>query len=231
MIALVCLVLATLSGPELVRAEHAYRIGRYQEAFTLFEQALAEPNAPQGPVLYAMGNCAFRLGRSAEASLYYRRAALRLPGDPRLAFNLQLAERRLGVAHAPPTVVERLRAALDARSPAELLVLVTLLQTAGLAGVLALRRRGRLLATLGLAIGLVGAVYLVDRRTSPPPVEGVVLDHDLPVRTEPHPDLPATLVLHAGEIVRVEEGSDRWLRVTLPRGGGWAERSGVGVVE
>ena len=40
-----------------------------------------------------------------------------------------------------------------------------------------------------------------------------------------------SLMAQAGETVRVVEQSDRWIMVKHPRGNGWTERAGVGVVD
>ena len=59
----------------------------------------------------------------------------------------------------------------------------------------------------------------------------MVLARQVALRTEPHADQAITLVLEAGDEVRVAEFSDRWARIVHPRGGGWTERAGVGLVE
>jgi hypothetical protein len=58
-----------------------------------------------------------------------------------------------------------------------------------------------------------------------------VLRGDLAVRAEPHAGMPAVFRLRPGELLRVIEESDRWVRMVHPRGEGWTERTGVGLVE
>ena len=71
----------------------------------------------------------------------------------------------------------------------------------------------------------------MQRQWFPAAPEGVVMDHKIKVRTEPHAGMPVIVELRAGEIVRVEESSDRWARIVHVRGRGWTERAGVGVVD
>ena len=228
MTALLALALALTSVPvqDLDVAERAYRAGRYAEALALFEAALSEPASPHGPVLYNMGNCAYRLGRHAQAVLFYRRAQLRMPRDAQVAFNLRLAEQQLGVGSAGASWYA-------SRSPGTLLLLVILVQSAGLAGwVLLPRGRAVRLPMVALVVlGFVGVARLVQMQWMAEPPEGVVLEHEIAVRSEPHLGVGAIMRLEAGQTVRVAELSDRWARVVHPRGGGWIERAGVGIVE
>ena len=211
-------------------AEREYRAGRYEQAEALYQAALAEPEAAQGPLLYDLGNCAYRLGRHAEAVLCYRRALLRLPRDRETRVNLRLAEQRLGLE--PTGDRSAGLALLDAFPPGVLLLGVFGLQTVGLLGLLLLRRRA---ARIGMAIlvllSLPGAVHLVRTHWIPGPPQGVVLVEEIGLRPEPHSGLAVLCELEAGETLRIEELSDRWMRVAHPRGGGWTERAGVGVVD
>ncbi|MFQ5504758.1 MAG: tetratricopeptide repeat protein [Planctomycetota bacterium] len=218
-----CLVLGD-SG-ELERAERAWRAGRYGEAFAAYERALSDPELPRGALLYNLGNCAYRRGRRAEALLYYRRARLHMPDDGELLFNLRLVLNELGLESG-----EGWR---DPISPAPLLLLVTLLQSAGLLGLLlpGLRRRARRLLLLCLPLGLLGAARLVQTRCLPSPLEAVVLAERIVLRPEPHRDLAPVLELEAGQLLRVAEASDRWLRVLHPLGSGWTEARTVGLIE
>ena len=212
---------------DLARAESAYRAGQYEEALTLFESALSEPDVPQGPVLYNLGNCAYRLGRHAEAMVYYRRALLRMPRDRQAKFNLTLVERRLDVeSEDGRSIGAAITAWVGWFTPAELLVLAAILQGTGLV-LLLLGRRG---ATPLVLVGLMGAVGLLQSQWFPSPPAAVVIASEIGLRSEPHAALAVNVRLHAGQVVRVAEMSDRWVRVVHPQGGGWTERAGVGLV-
>ena len=223
----------TFDPENLARAEEAYRTGQYEQALTLFETALSEPDVPRGPLLYNLGNCAFRLGRQAEARFYYMRALLRMPRDQEVKFNLALLERQLDLDDPPRRAVGDLVLGLaDWFTPGELLVLVLVLQAAGLAGLLFLRTglRARLAMGLLVLLGLLGSARLMQTQWFGGPPAGVVLAREIGLRSEPHSSVPIAFKLEAGDLVRVVELSDRWVRVAHPGGGGWTERASVGVV-
>lgn len=229
---LVFTMIADLPEPGL--AEDAFRAGRYEEALSLYRSALSEEDPSRGAVLYNMGNCAFRLGRYSEAALFYRRAHLRLPRDGETAFNLALAEQRLGMnRHADRSFGAAFLETIDSFPPGELLLLVTWLEAAGLIGLVLLRRRRavRLVMIALVMLALAGAALIVEREWLDDSIEGVVLAREIELRSRPHGDIPADLDLKAGELVRVKEMSDRWIRVDHARGGGWTELSGVGLVD
>lgn len=235
MIALLLIALQAVTGSvaDVTRAARAYRAGHYARAARWYGAALTRGDHDEGALLFNLGNCAFRLGHHAEAILHYRRALLRLPLDPEVGFNLRLAERELGIHRASDAPLYATTLAwLDALPPRRLLLLASLLQTVGLFGLLLARRRGaRLGSGLLVLLGLLAAGRLVWNRWFPGPPAGIVLDRVIAVRPEPHARDPVLFEIRAGQSVRVEEASDRWMRIAHPHGRGWTERPGVGVVE
>ena len=233
MIALL-LSMLLLGHSDLEEAVRAYRAGNFAEARTHFEEALTRPDVAAGPVLYNLGNCAYREDRRAEAVLFYRRAERHLPADAEVRFNRRLAERQLGLERAAG---DRLAAALketaESLSPGKLLTLVTVLQSIGLVGLVLARRhrRARLILAALVALALPGALRLLQLHWFPDPPTAVILADEIGLRSEPHRDLPVAWTLQAGETVTVREGTDRWLHVEHFRGSGWTERAGVGLVE
>lgn len=226
MIALLIVLLASLGD-----AERAYDDGRYGEAYTLFSAAVEVE--PQGPLLYNLGNCAYRLDRHAEAVLLYRRAQRHLPRDRTLAFNLRLAEEQCGVRDRDALSFGAAALALvDSFHFNELLWIVFLLECIGLSGLVLLWRRPAVRNALALivVIALLAGARLVQTRWFPGPPDGVVLDRRIELRSEPHEEFPVTAELGAGETVRIKAMSDRWALVEHGNSGGWTERDGVGVV-
>jgi len=215
------LLLALIMGlADPVDAEAAYSSGRFADALDMYDTVLAEGRHRNDAVLFNMGNCAFRLGRFAEAALYYRRSLLRMPGDGEAAFNLALAEQRLGMDTRPDdSFGSSTLKWIDALSPLELLLLAAGLETLGLVGLVLFRRRPmlRLAMAIVILLSLAGAVRLVHSLWLDDAVEGVVTAREI--------------TLQAGERVRVMEMSDRWMRVEQAEGSGWTERAGVGLVE
>jgi tetratricopeptide (TPR) repeat protein len=225
MIALALALALTCGDP--AAAERAYRAGRFEAAHALFAAALGDPAHAPAPLLYNLGNCAYRLGRYAQAALHYRRALLRDPGDLHAAFNLRLAERALGIE--PPRAP--LLAHVDALDPRLLVMLAFALQSAGLAGAFFLRRRmARATSAIAVLLGVAVAARLAHTELRQPPLAGVVTAREAPLRAEPHVEWPIRERLRAGTVVEVLEHSPRWMRVAHG-GGGWVERAGVSVVD
>jgi len=221
-------------GPEDVAlAERAFADGRYEDARAHFETALADGAVPRGPLLYDLGNCCFRLGRYAEAVLFYRRAQRYLPGESKVIFNRRLAERELGIdARSDDMFSTAVRDLPALIAPGVALALVALLELIGLAGLVLLHRRAawRNAMALLVLIALAAAAHLVHARLQTPDT-GVVLDSEIGLRSEPHRTLPVISKLRAGQTVEVLEASDRWIRVAHEAGAGWTTRTGVGMVE
>ena len=225
-------------GPPAIQADpfargvENYAARRYADARADFLRAL-DAAAPdhRGAALYNLGNCAYRLGRPAEAVWYYRRALLRDPGSKVISFNLGLAEEQLGLDFGDD-LAPALRAGIERVPAAVWTVAAAVLQTLGL--VLALRSKGRrrlrLVASVALLLG-VSAAMVGAGATWPAGYEGVVLEQDLPVRAAPHDDVVESFTLGAGERVRVLEWSDRWIHIEHDAGRGWARRARVGVVD
>lgn len=228
----VLLALVLFLGGDPTAAERAYRAGRYQEAYELYREALAQPGAAAGEILCNLGNCAYRLGRHAEAVLHYRRALLRLPGDRELSFHLHLAERQLGTAAADAPAAPRWTHAVDRLPAAAVLALVAGLQSLGLlALVFARGAAARILGAVFVGLGLALAGHRARREWFPGPPEGVVLAPEIALRAAPDSGLPPVLRLRAGEVVRIEERGPSWLRVRHDLVRGFTEPAGVGVVD
>jgi len=225
------LSLLLLFTSDFERGVEAYKAQRFDEALALFEAALADSEVAKGPVLHNLGNCAYRLGRFPEAIGYYARASLRMPFDPEPRACLNLARRELGLEPIPPTAGESF-ARFDRLPNATRLWLVGTLQLLALSGVVLLRRRPARLTMFGvLCVSLVGAARLVRTHFASPSPEGVIVADEVSLRREPHTNLGILLELKAGEIVRVEECSDRWARIVHPQGSGWIDRFGLALID
>lgn len=227
------LVAALIAALAPVDAEALYRAGKYAEALAAYEAAIRARPEPGAALLYNAGNCAFRLNQFPKAALYYHRAALRAPSDPRVRFNLLLTQQKLGMPPETETFVGALvRAAREAR-PATLLAWAVGLEAAGLATWVGLRRRRRArAAALLLLTAAVGtAALFVHRAYGEVPLRALVLASEVKLYSEPREDLPFTVKLKVGELVEVAESSDRWVRVRYGDRTGWTPREGVGLIE
>ncbi|MEZ5966861.1 MAG: tetratricopeptide repeat protein [Planctomycetota bacterium] len=213
-------------------ASARYAAGDFAGAEALLRQALATDDADVGPLQFALGNCAYRQGRLADALLAYRRATLRLPRDAELRFNTSLVEHELGAEQPAPSPIAALSAPLAHFTRRELAVAVATLQTLGLCfALLAWRRAALRTALLALAgVGVLLGAYLVHSVWMQAP-DAIVLARRAGLHDEPRVDAPATVEARAGDTVVVEELGATWLRVTHAAGSGWIERAQVGLID
>lgn len=213
-------------------ARERYDTGEFAGAEAAYRAALAAPSAAVGPLWFGIGNCAYRQGRLAEALLAYRKAALRLPRDPTLQFNIAWTEQRLGAERPAPSLLTSALAPLDRFTLRELLWATAVLQGAGLCGALLLRRFRRLRRTalVGAGAGALLGMHLIFAAWLRP-AEAIVLAPLVTLRVEPHADATPAARGHAGDTVVVDEAGDIWLHVRHPAGTGWVERAHVGVVD
>jgi len=82
-----------------------------------------------------------------------------------------------------------------------------------------------------LLLSWVGAARLVQQQAFPGPPEAVVLAPSSAVHDEPHDSTAVEFELRAGQIVHVDEESDRWLRIQHPAGRGWVRGEELGRVD
>ena len=213
-------------GDDLVaRAEQAYREGRWAAAHSLYTTALADPATPRGPVLFNLGNCAYRAGQVPEAILYWRRAQLRAPRAEQIAFNLRRAEQELGIP-APS------RAWHEWTTPYELLGIGIVLQAAGILVFLTSKRRGRRVgAGLLVLLTVWPAGIAMAKACADQPANAVVFPARVSLRPEPHSEAGSIATLPAGSLVRIVAMSERWALVEGGDSRGWIDRNGVALVD
>ncbi|MHC5062720.1 MAG: SH3 domain-containing protein [Planctomycetota bacterium] len=214
-------------------ADELYQAGEYAKAELLYTDALLLEGADRGSLHYNLGNCAYRLEQYAQAVYQYRCAELYMPRNGDLQTNLRLARDELGVqAQQYETLTSVLLAIVDWFSASELLVLISLLETAGLIGFVLLRGNtaGRLAMLCLILLATALAARLVKTEYFSGPAEGMVLATQVSLRAEPHRSVPILFDLRAGESVRIAEQSERWARVIHARGEGWTQVGGIGLI-
>lgn len=228
------LLIMTMSTDPFIAAERAYEADRFNEAKSLYMEALSDMEMPSGPLLYNLGNCAFRSGQYAEAILHYSRARLRMPRDEALEYNLFLTQEHLGLTTPNKTSLGRLLAsAVDSFTHREILFAMGALQLIGLAGLIFHNRTRRfiVLVILCILISWAGAAHLVHHQWIDKKIHGIVLNSAVTLRDEPHPDLEDMIRVKAGQQVHVEELSDQWIRVEHEGFLGWTERADIGIID
>ena len=139
MIVALWLCVAGFAG-DFDRGVEAFEAERYEEAHERFEAALADPTISRGPLYYNLGHCAFRLGKPAQAIVYYTAALQHMPLEPAVSRDRNLARRELGLPMLEPEPPGPF-ARFDSLSAGTRLAIVGGLQAVALFGLLLSRDR------------------------------------------------------------------------------------------
>jgi len=212
----------------------AYNHGDFSRAVERFEAAAAG-DAQNGLLFYNLGNAHLKQGDVGRAILWYERARRLMPGDPDLAFNLQLArEQAVDKAGSEPGALARVLFFWRQALPPAALQWLALAANAAFwlsLGGLVFRRARPLKALCGAALALMlltmpsVAYDFYDTSLNP---KAVVLAESLPVRSGRSDTATELFTLHAGAMVRLEAITDGYARLRLEDGKtGWAKAEGV----
>ena len=218
-------------------ANAAFADGRFDESRQAFAQLAARDGASV-PVLYNLGNAAFRAGKPGEAILAYERALLLAPRDQDVRANLRQVRKAAGLPEADDGPWTRLVRSLTTNRWAWLasaglyLACATLLARrlfASDGSSRPLRSTLGASAAVGLAILLVAGAACATRLAERD--RGVVLDGDPKLRVAPYPSATASSELAPGEIVRIERSHEGFTLVRSAAGrSGWMTADAVGRV-
>jgi hypothetical protein len=220
-----------------------YQAGRFDSALATYGK-VTDRGYENGPLYYNMGNCAYKLGRTGLAILYYEKARRFMPSDEDLRANLLLAN--LGVVDKVEPRAEFLplrlfRAAVHVLPPAAMALItagffglavagaiVYLLSRKRLPGMLGLR--GAVL--FGVLFGVAGLLWLGRLQTDRSTVEAVILTTKVDVMSAPGGrDSVESFSLHEGTKVRLDRESGEWVEVVLADGKvGWVLKSALGKI-
>lgn len=215
-------------------ANTAFAEGRFADARAGFAAMVAQ-DGPSVPVLYNLGNAAFRDGRIGEAILSYERALLLAPRDPDTRANLRQVRKAAGLPEPDDGPWTRATRALTASAWAWLASGGLYLACAALLGLRALRGDAtrttlrsalRTAVACGAALIVVGAAACATRLAERD--RAVVLDDDPVLRVAPYASATASSELAPGEIVRIERTHDGFTLVRTAAGrSGWTTSAGV----
>ncbi len=225
------------------QANARYQAGDFAGAEQLYLE-LAGKGADGGSLYYNIGNACFKQKKLGEAIYFWEKARRRLPGDPDIKENLELANLlvvdRVEVPPEPLPVrwfdsaVHMLTADQDSLVALVLFVISNIMFSAYL---LATTRRAALRAlALTLAGGIFCALFagalawrLFEKNTRQ---EGVVVEQKAEVRSGPGNENITVFTVHEGILVRVRGESGGWYQVNLPNGwSGWLEKDVVRVLD
>ncbi|MFH1574309.1 MAG: tetratricopeptide repeat protein [Acidobacteriota bacterium] len=247
---LLLMCLASAPGPlaaQSLRSMYEQGNSLYQQGdFAAAERVyrgLLERGVDAGAVYYNLGNACFKQARLGEAIYYWERAREKLPGDPDIESNLELARLLIGDRMDVPedplpirwisALVHRLSVSQESRVVLILFVLCNALLSLYQ---LAARRRTALVAAAGtIALGsllvlfsasLAWKVYEKQHRR-----QGIVVEQAVEMRSGPGGDYITVTTIHEGIRVRIRGDAEGWYQVSLPNGWtGWLPRTSLRIL-
>lgn len=207
-----------------------YRENRFSEAVTAYRAVLSQ-GFESGHLHYNLGNAHFKNEDLGRAILSWERARSRLPADPDVEANLELA-RSLTLDEIEPLPSFWLFAVLDwwiglvpGRWLSALVASGWLAVTGGFAyRLLVPRAKGGIPICSGLVILVLFGGSLVVRESGwGRPSRAVILEDVVPVRSAPTADDDLTLFrVHEGTTARIDARADGWVEIVLEDGKvGW----------
>lgn len=233
--ALLLVLLAAAPGEYFERGNAAYEAGRYAEAGTLYDSALATLHS--SALYYNRGNAYFKQGQIGRAIADYLRAYAANPRDRDISSNLAFARSyrpdKLLVIENP--LIKALAGALrivDIHTARLLAGVLFLLASAALA--LLLVRGERVFGWVALGLGVLflycAASWLGwDSEVNRSRV--VVVVPELTLRSGPGPEYKEIAVVHDGLEGTARERRPGYVLIQIPGGlGGWAEAGSVEMV-
>jgi tetratricopeptide (TPR) repeat protein len=221
---------AAFATPESLFEEgvDAFRQGNLEEAVKSWQSAF-EQNYESGALYYNLGNAHFRLGHTAEAILFYERAARFLPRDKDVTTNLSLA--RLAVVdrvNAPVRlgIWDAVDALRDFFSLYELRLLFVWLGFASalfvIARILFFGRLHRLIPIVVIALWLLSGALFVWRAVLDAQPYAIITADKVDAKSAPDKDSKDVFALHEGLKVCVKANLAGWYNIELADGRqGW----------
>jgi tetratricopeptide (TPR) repeat protein len=214
-----------------------YQKGDFKSAEQHYRQIL-DSGTESGPIYYNLGNACFKQKRLGDAIYYWEKARQKMPSDPDIRGNLELANLLLVDRIETPAdpfllqIVARAQGWLTITGQSKL-VLILFIVVNVLFSIywLARNRRFANYALIGclvagflfiLAAGsLSWKIYASENRK-----EGVVVEQKVDIRSGPGNENITVFTIHEGTKVRVLGSSNGWHQISLPNGwSGWLPQS------
>ena len=223
-------------------ANSAYQKGDFAAAEREYLQLL-DKGIDDGALFYNLGNACFKQKKLGDAIYFWEKARQKLPGDPDVRENLDLANLlvvdRIEVPPDPlplrwlDGVVHRLTVTQDAW------ITVVLFVTSNLMFSAYLLVKGRRFALRAMIVSLISAsfallfgcslawkIYEKNYRR-----EGVVVEQKADVRSGPGLENITVFTVHEGITLRIRGETGGWYQISVPNGwSGWLPSSSVRVL-
>jgi hypothetical protein len=224
-----------------IEANALYAEGRYREAAAAYE-GIAAGRFDNADVLYNLGNAYYKEGRIGRAVLAYERALALEPAHADAASNLEfvrelLADRQTAVGGPFSGLLGGVRRwATAGRLSAVASVFYVLAVLFAIVAIL----RGAFAPWIVRTIVVCAVVFVVaggalgERIYRDRAVRGaIVTAPEVAVRTGPGTDFVLEFQLHEGTKVRLREGRDEWIRISVPGTDleGWLPSDAVEAIE
>lgn len=219
-----------------------YQKGDFASAERFYRQIL-DAGVDSGSLYYNLGNVCFKQKKLGEAIYYWEKARQRMPGDPDVRENLDLANLmvvdRIEVSPDPfPVRVFRRAQELLSVTQATWTILILFIITNIIFSIYLLARNPRLcfrvliggfitgVLVLLLGCSLAWRIYDESQRQ-----EGIVVEQKADVRSGPGIDNITVFTVHEGIKVQVRSQANGWYQVSLPNGwNGWLQRSSLRIL-
>ena len=220
-----------------------YQKGEFDAAERCYRQLL-DSGIGCGPVYYNLGNACFKQKKLGEAIYFWEKAGRRLPGDPDIKENLELAGLlvvdRIEVPQDPlplrwlEIAVHRLTINQDCW-----IVLILFAATNVLLSIYLRARTQRfavgaltLAACSGLLCVILGCSLAWKVYEKASRLEGVIVEQKADVRSGPGTENITVFTVHEGIQVNIRGESGGWYQINLPGGwSGWLPKTAIMVLD
>jgi tetratricopeptide (TPR) repeat protein len=220
------------------QANKHYDVGEYEEAFQLYD-SIEKMQFQSAELFYNKGNCAYKLGWTAQAVLNFEKALRINPGFEDAQHNLalandQVADKRSEVQQKG--VLTWMSAFFNGNY--QLLGNITLisLMLFGVLGSIYLlsKNRSRVWMRLGIVSLIIGgmalALAVLILRTSSQSNGAIIMEPVITIYNEPSENSSAAFILHEGSRVDILEELEHWFKVTFDKKVGWIAKTSVAVI-
>lgn len=220
----------------------AYQKGDFAAAERPFLEILNQ-GVESGTLYYNLGNACFKQKRLGEAIYYWEKARQKLPADPEIHENLELANLlvvdRVEVPGDPIPIrwLESLAHRLTIAQDSWMLV-VLFMAANGLLTIFLVTKKARVAARALYAAFAAGFLVLVFSSSLLWKIyeksyrqEGVVIEQKVDVRSGPGTENITVFTVHEGILLRIRGENNGWYQISLPNGwSGWLEKRNVRVL-
>lgn len=213
-------------------AQQAYDRGNLLEAREAYLEVL-KGGVHSAAVYYNLGNTHFRMGELGKSIAYYRKAQLMTPGDPDVEANLRFAREQAGVQAPDQPFYLKVTQLLNKSNWVALTVGSFWLGLLALSAGMLMPSRIKLFRKTAALCGvtfLVGLQSLFGLHMMAQHPEVVVTGGRTDIRFAPLDEATSHFSAPEGTILRYEDETDGWIKVSLGDKTGWIPDSSCDIL-